>query len=161
MARPRRISAPQELKRKAVNPNKGVDIRLSDEQIAELDAVIQKSADTFIQQAGEQLRGLRTAFREAEIDMTARKSFARTAYDTSFEIKGLGGMFDLPLMTAIAKSLNDFLDGLETPDDRQMAIIGHHLDALYAVLANLIKGQGGEVERDLLDAFQQATERFK
>jgi hypothetical protein len=40
-------------------------------------------------------------------------------------------------------------------------IVGHHIDALYVVLAQRITGLGGRIEAELLKALRAASTKFK
>lgn len=98
---------------------------------------------------------------EAQRDKRQRPTFLRSLRTSSLDIKGLGGMFGFPLLTAFAKSLNDFVTPLRDASNTQMAVIHTHIDAMYVVLMQRITGTGGKVEGQVLDAFKTATKKFK
>src|SRR3546814_9763929 len=47
---------------------------------------------------------------------------------------GMGGMFKYPLLTAFAKSLNDYTKSIDQPGPTQLDIIAAQIDALYVVM---------------------------
>lgn len=162
MARKARIIAPpQELKRRAVNFRKGMDLNLSPQDIKRIEAAIEKSEDKCATEVNDQLASMRSAFPKASADRRLRPAFLRNARAASLDIKGLGGMFGFPLLTAFAKSLNDFVTALKDANDLQMEVIHTHIDALYVVLIQRITGAGGRLEGMVLDAFKTAAKKFK
>lgn len=72
----------------------------------------------------------------------------------------MGGTFDFPLLTQVAKSLNDYVRSLKNVTKTHLDIITLHIDALYVILAQHITGQGGATEAQVLTALQQATKKF-
>src|SRR3546814_2707206 len=77
----------------------------------------------------------------------------------AFDIKGMGGLFGYPLLTALGKSLNDFIGTLTMPSEASFEIISIHIDALYVLLAQHVTGQGGEVERVLISTLAPAVDK--
>jgi hypothetical protein len=155
------IAPPQDLKRRAVNFRKGLDLSLSAQDIKRIETAIEKSKDRCSNEVSDQLASMRLQFPEAMGNRIKRPGFLRTVRAGSLDIKGLGGMFGFPLLTAFAKSLNDYVTSLKDADDTQMSVIATHIDALYVVLVQRIAGLGGKVEGDVLDGFKTATRKFK
>ena len=79
----------------------------------------------------------------------------------ALEIKGMGGTFKFPLLTQVAKSLHDYATQIHEPNAWNTVIVGHHIDALYVVLAQRITGLGGRIEAELLKALRAASTKFK
>jgi len=161
MARKAQIIPPQtDLKRRAVNSKVGFALNPTPEDLKKIEAVVHKSTDKFIAQAADMLKRLREGYRAAEGNKKLRPAFLKQVREDSLSIKGLGGMFNFPLMTAIGKSLNDFCDGKGDMDDRQMRIVSLHVDALYVILARRIEGEGSDQEGQVLQAFREAVAKF-
>ena len=148
------------LRRKALNPSRGFTLTLSPEDVRRLEDVVHRSTDKFNLTVAEQLRIMRDEFAPALADPELRPRFVARILPIAFSIKGLGGTFQYDLLTTIAKSLHDFCGRLGAVSDVQMAVIRAHVDALYAVLARRVTGQGGEIEQALLVAIRKAVERF-
>jgi len=144
------IAPPQELKRRAVNFRKGLDLTLSPQDIKRIETAIEKSKDRCANEVSDQLASMRVQFPNAMASRTKRPGFLRAVRAGSLDIKGLGGMFG-----------NDYVTSLKDAEDVQMAVIATHIDALYVVLVQRIAGLGGRVEGDVLDAFKAATRKFK
>jgi len=80
--------------------------------------------------------------------------------DIAHDLKGQGGTFGYPLVTFIADSLYRFTRPREHYEDEQVAIVRAHLDAIRAVVAGRVKGDGGTIGRDLIAAMQRAVDKL-
>lgn len=155
------IPPSNELKRKAVNFKKGLDLQPTPDILRKIEEVVHRSSDKFITEVAGHLSRLRPLHAEAQAKKTQRPAYLEAARDASLTIKGLGGTFGYPLLTGFAKSMNDFSKTIDTPTDKQMMILGLHIDALYVTLAQRIAGEGGKIEGELLQAFRVAIDKFK
>ena len=151
----------QELRRKAVNFKKGFRLKLEPEEIRKLEAVVEKATDQFTVEVAEKLRTLRLALHDVAQGQIAATPAMQAIRSVSLEIKGMGGMFKYPLLTAFAKSLNDFTRDMGVPTPIQLDIIAAQIDALYVVMGNRIQGNGSKVEMQLLDALEEAARKFR
>ncbi len=77
----------------------------------------------------------------AERDSAGGEAATRL-YDLSHNIKGMGSSFDFQLMTAVGTSLCVYIKKLEGEMSRR--VIDAHVRAFEVILANKIKGNGGE-----------------
>ncbi|WP_374302130.1 hypothetical protein [Ferrovibrio sp.] len=158
--KPEFLPPQQDLRRKAVNFSKGFRLKLEPAELRRLEAVVEKASDALSLDVSEKLKQLRAALEEvARGDQTDRAM--RAIRMLSLDIKGAGGMFNYPLLTEFAKSLNDFVKGIDQPTPLQLDIIAAQIDALYVVMGQRIEGQGGKLEQELLAALNQAVERHK
>lgn len=151
----------QELRRKAVNFKKGFKLKLEPEEIRKLEAVVEKATDQFTVEVAEKLRGLRVALNDVANSQIGADQAMQAIRTISLEIKGMGGMFKYPLLTAFAKSLNDFTKDMGVPSPIQLDIIAAQIDALYVVMGNRIQGSGSKIEMQLLSALEEAARKYK
>lgn len=151
----------QELRRKAVNFKKGFRLKLEPEEIRKLEAVVEKATDQFTVEVAEKLRGLRVALKDVAHSQIGADQAMQAIRTMSLEIKGMGGMFKYPLLTAFAKSLNDFTKDMGVPTPIQLDIIAAQIDALYVVMGNRIQGSGSKIEMQLLSALEEAARKYK
>jgi hypothetical protein len=151
----------QELRRKAVNFKKGFKLKLEPEEIRKLEAVVEKATDQFTVEVAEKLRGLRASLNEVANSQIGTDQAMQAIRTMSLEIKGMGGMFKYPLLTAFAKSLNDFTKEMGAPTPMQLDIIAAQIDALYVVMGSRIQGSGGKIEMQLLSALEEAARKYK
>jgi hypothetical protein len=151
----------QELRRKAVNFKKGFRLKLEPEEIRKLEAVVEKATDQFTVEVADKLRGLRVALNDVANSQIGADQAMQAIRSMSLEIKGMGGMFKYPLLTAFAKSLNDFTKDMGVPTPIQLDIIAAQIDALYVVMGNRIQGSGSKIEMQLLSALEEAARKFR
>ncbi len=151
----------QDLRRKAVNFKKGFRLKLEPEEIKKLEAVVEKATDQFTVEVADKLRSLRIALNDVANSQIGADQAMQAIRSISLEIKGMGGMFKYPLLTAFAKSLNDFTKDMGVPTPIQLDIIAAQIDALYVVMANRIQGSGSKVEMELLRALEEAARKYK
>jgi hypothetical protein len=149
-----------ELRKRAVNYKKGFSVELTPTEMRQLETVVHKSKDKFVAAIDAKLRSLRDAARAVGDDALSIPGFLKQAETDSFEIKGLGGTFDFPLLTQLAASLNDYVRGLRNVSKVQIEVISLHVDALYVILAQHITGTGGATEAQVLTALGKATRKF-
>jgi ClpP class serine protease len=152
---------PQELRRKAVNFKKGFKLKLEPEEIKKLEAVVEKATDQFTVEVADKLRQLRIALDDVAQGKIGSDQQMQAIRTISLEIKGMGGMFKYPLLTAFAKSLNDFTKDMGIPTPIQLDIIAAQIDALYVVMAQRIQGGGGKREAQLLAALDEAIRKYR
>jgi hypothetical protein len=154
------IPAQMELRQKVVNFKTGVDIAMTPAQLDELEEVIQESKDEFVVEAASILKKLRMDVARARANKDDAETFVEIAQDAAYDIKALGGTFNYPLMTAIAKSLHNFLYERTTLEGKQYDLVSLHIDMLYLVLSRQMDGPGGVTEQQIVLALQEGARRF-
>jgi len=101
-------------------------------------------------------------------DVTAKHLRAINAL--AHELRGLGGMFGYPLITAIGKSLYLCTQDLSALDDSSgtvnhpptiplLTLVKSHIDSIRLILRDDIRGDGGRPGAMLLEGLARATER--
>ncbi|NQW11337.1 MAG: hypothetical protein HQ481_15845 [Alphaproteobacteria bacterium] len=160
MSRRAQIIPPRvELMRKAINATKGIDLKLTPETVHQMEQVVHRSRDKFVNDIAARLAVMRGSLER--LDAPGQRPVLDELYQHSLAIKGAGGTIGFDLLTLIGKSLNDFVAGQTRLDKRQVAVVSLHIDALYTVLANNVSGPGGAVEAAVIEAFDEVNERFK
>jgi hypothetical protein len=76
------------------------------------------------------------------------------------EIRGQGATFGYPLLTKFAGSLFKFTDGLDNPNDRQLALIRAHIEAMSLVVKNRVKGDGGPIGAQVDQTLALAIQKY-
>ncbi|MBL4721019.1 MAG: Hpt domain-containing protein [Alphaproteobacteria bacterium] len=66
-------------------------------------------------------------------------------FKISHNIKGQGGTFGYDLVTDIAASLCSYSENLDSCDGNALSLIRAHIDAIRAVIAGKMVGDGGEI----------------
>ena len=129
------IRPPDDLRRRAVNATRGLNIDLTPAEISRIETAVHRSKDRFVSQVAEKLKALRTLHHDAEAKPEQRPAYLAQLRDESLAIKGLAGTFGYPLVTSIAATLNDFVLKRETVNDAQLVVVRLHIDAIYVLLA--------------------------
>jgi hypothetical protein len=155
------IPPSNELRRKAVNYKKGFSVDLTPSEMRELEKVVHAATDKFTIAASASLKALRELVADARAGKTKPADIIRRVAREALDLKGLGGTFDYPLVTRIAKSLNDYASQLGKIGKPQLDVVGVHVDALYVLMAQRITGTGGETEWQVLEALSVATRKHK
>jgi hypothetical protein len=75
-------------------------------------------------------------------------------YDIAHEVRGQGGSFGFPLISAIGDSLCRFLDGRKSLGERELDVVQIHVLAMKAVFRQGLKGEPGELGRELRKLFR-------
>lgn len=76
------------------------------------------------------------------------------------ELRGQGGTFGFPLITAFAKSLYQATTPPCRTDDAGAEIVNAHVDTLRAVIREKIGGDGGEIGKQLYMGLRQAIAKY-
>lgn len=158
--KPKLIKASQELRRKAVNRQKGLDLVLTTDVRRRMEGVIAKATGSFEAEIMQRLGEIRHLLGGLGEDDFARMFLMPQIIELAFDIKGMAGTFGYELLTDLAKSLHDFLGLLNMPTSAEFEVVSIHLDALYLLLSHRVNGQGGEAERQLLISLGYAADKI-
>lgn len=139
------------LKAKAPSTN-----RVLSEALEVADTAVAELATNYPQRAGEKVSELDRAFEALPASGDARDSIA-ALFDIAHDIRGEGGSFGFPLVTAIAENLCRVLEDKSQASESLRAAIRVHIGALKLVLSEPIKGDGGERGAELLDGLQKIS----
>lgn len=90
-----------------------------------------------------------------------RRSLFEQITALAHDLKGQGGTFGYPLVTAFATSLNRFSAIKQDIADNHVEIIKAHIDAMRAVIRDRIKGDGGEIGSALQRGLEQVIEKYR
>lgn len=81
--------------------------------------------------------------------------------DIAHELRGQGGTFDYPLITAFAKSLYDATrDSSAKVTPNKIKLIEAHVNAIRVVFKDKVKGDGGKVGATLLKEIHTAVKKY-
>jgi hypothetical protein len=158
-ARAKFIKASQTLRQKAVNHRTGLPLVLPPEMRSQIEGVIAASADSFATDILAKLIEMRQIIARLGKDELSRTFVLPNVQELAFDIKGMGGLFGYPLLTALGKSLNDFVTAQSMPSEAAFEIISIHIDAIYVLLAQHVTGEGGDTERVLMTTLASAVDK--
>lgn len=149
-----------DLSERAVNPLRGIDLRLSPALVRKLETVVEKARDKFTVDLARRLRRMRDAMAALAEGRIEDGELLQVVFEESLQIKGVGGTVGYDVLSRLAKSLNDFVAGRETLGRTQIEIVKLHIDSIYVVIANRITGAGGIIEDQVLTGLEQAARKF-
>lgn len=146
-----RFLAPDDrLSKKALSLSKGFPLSLTDEDVAKLEAVIERAKDGFTTTVTSRLRNLRGFLAQLRQDPSERhEGLVADIKSAAYELKGMGGMFGFPMLTSVAGLLHAYVDSKRTFTERHIAVVGIHIDVLYVILARQVTRMGKEMEQEL------------
>lgn len=128
-----------------------------------------KSAEDMLKEADQRVGVLKQEFsdilrrdtqiivdllRRAETDLAGRNSYLLDLRRVAHELRGQGGTFGYPLVTAVCDSYCKLLDMIHEVDESRLPLVRTHVDALRAVVGADIKGDGGAVGRELTESLR-------
>ncbi len=128
------------------------------------EAEMAEAAARYVEWVQDTMRELNALHRQA-IDAEAASLERREALKgigrIAHELRGQGGTFGFPLITAFAGSLFKFTQGdsaADTPE--RMSLVKAHVDAIRVVFSQEIRGDGGQIGQALVGALKQAISKF-
>lgn len=111
--------------------------------------IVSTNREVFMAQVTEDMKGLEEAYRYIMEHEDALIPAIQTIYAAAFRIKGLAGTFDYTLASAVAKHLYSYLEHRKTLTAFDRKLIEAHITTLNIIFKKNIKGDGGEVGKQL------------
>ncbi len=90
-----------------------------------------------------------------------RRDFFEAINLIAHDMKGQGGTFGYPLITDFSESLESFTSIRNDINDRMVELVKAHIDGMRAVIKGRVKGDGGDIGKQLAASLQLAIERYK
>ncbi|MGE5147178.1 MAG: hypothetical protein ACM3N5_10535, partial [Candidatus Eiseniibacteriota bacterium] len=110
---------------------------------------------------GEAFGELTALYRAAAARPSINAVELRALYAMAFDMKGPGGTFGYALISRIGDLLCAFLSRTLVAGERELKLIGLHIDALATVIRESIEGDGGEIGRVLLIELEHAAAKVR
>ncbi len=116
----------------------------------------------FLAEAEEDLKAIEHHYQvAASLPAAQRDPAVRELFAVVHGLRGQGGSFGYPLVTAVAASLNRFIEARTRFDTAEMAAIRAHVGALRMVVDERMSGDGGEAGATLQDGLAQQLRAFE
>ncbi len=162
MARKAQIIPPRaDLKRKAVNLTKGIDLTLPPELVTKLEQVVHRSRDKFVVDLTKRLTAIRRACDAVDQNAMAMPVFIAEVRVECLEIKGSGGTIGYQLVSEIGHLMDVFLREKEALSPVQMRVFRLAVDAVFVVLAQKITGGGAQLEQQVVQSLSVAVRKYR
>ena len=121
-----------------------------EEKIAQAQAAITAMADQYVPVLQDQVAQLESLVAEARACPADNAALIRLIFGIAHNIKGQGGSFGFHLITDIGASLSDMTEEHSVFGADEIDIIDAHLQAMHQVIAEDIRGDGGEAGAALI-----------
>ncbi len=129
--------------------------------IAKAEKKVEEISLTYTETASEEIFDLQAAYTDcASASSEDQATLLRKINHLVHDIKGNGSSFGYPLLTEFAAFLFDMTDNLLTASPQQLEIIKAHIDAMQVVVNQKIKGDGGEIGRQLKLSLKKAVDKY-
>jgi len=125
--------------------------------IAQAEAAVAALAADYRNWVRADLAQLQEAWEKASAGTEGRRTHLDAMFTTAHNIKGQAGTFGYPLVGRIAGSLCAYLRRAESAAD--LNILAAHVEALRAILANGVSGDGGPLGREIAEGLEKAARR--
>jgi len=119
---------------------------------------LEKISANYLDFFRDDLEELKGAFSILSADRGNKKNI-ELLYNISHDIKGQAGSFGYDLITAIADLLCSSIAKMETIGDKQLEIIGFHVEAMRIAEMKRMKGAGGAAGEKLLSGLRGVIEK--
>ena len=128
--------------------------------LAKADAAITALGEDFPTQAKRDLARVLDSLERAKVDADGRKEHVAEIHAVVHELRGLGGTFGYILVSRIGNSLCRFVEVIDAVDDMSLTVPQAHVDALRAVITTRIKGDGGDLGREIARELDKLTQPY-
>lgn len=149
---------PNLLKRK-LGGNDHARGQISDEAVRRAEQMLSRSHDRYLLQAQKDVADLQSVFAALRRDRQEPAVYLERLSAMGREIKGQAGTFGYDLLTRFGDSLYELTRTMRQVSDRQVDLIGAHIDAIEIVVKQDIRGAGGAVGQELSASLRQAIQR--
>jgi hypothetical protein len=151
------INPPNVLKDKVGTDGPGaIDL----EALERAEKVIASMANSYLDSVADDLRNIDEAFEKLEAASGDRKEELMGVFQTALILKGQGGSFGYDLMTTIGNELCRLIEKLDKAGPKEVEAIKLHIDSMKLVIGNDIKGDGGDVGKEMLVGLQQVCDKL-
>lgn len=152
------VEPPDFLKSKTVK-GRGVDLGTVEARAQEMIAALKEE---YLDRVSRELALMEEAIHAARKGSAKQRRAAMvTIARLSHEIKGQAGTFGYDLITTIGTSLCDYIAQVKEPGLEHVTVLEIHADAMRAVVSDNIKGEGGEIGRQLLVGIQAVVAKMR
>ena len=154
---PEIIRPPSSLDSKVTKGGPGA---VNPEALAKAEKVIEDLADDYVDWAKEDLTKLEHAFNGLKDGTLSTAEGLKEVFEVAHDMKGQGGSFDFPLMTAVGDSLCRLTDTLDKAGKRELEGIALHISTMKLIIASNMKGDGGREGTMLLNGLDLMVKKL-
>lgn len=130
------------------------------EMLAKAEQSIQKLGDEFETIFGDNVAALVAAMADVRQGGMTRERALIAVRRLLHDLRGQAGTFGYPLVSHIGDSACKFIDLSEDFGPTETDVLAMHIDALKAVRQTKIKGDGGDIGRELMDGLRKVILKY-
>ncbi|MCH8861556.1 MAG: Hpt domain-containing protein [Proteobacteria bacterium] len=149
------------LKEKTAGLGGDENVEISPEALAEAEAALADMSEDYPDWVSGTIDKLSEQHRNCVENADKRKEYFQEIREIAHDMKGQGGTFGYPLISAFSDGLYGFADSRGKLTDDHVEIIKAHVDAMRAVISNRVKGDGGEIGAELTKGLEMAIAKYK
>ena len=151
------IEVPNPLKMKVSYGPDGVDAAM----LEKAEALIANLQGDFVVWVQEDLKKLQQQFDAANaLPVEERAEAMKAVFGTLHDMKGQGGSFGYPLVTAICNTLCRFMESISSYGAQEMQAILLHISTLRLIVGERLSGDGGTKGGQLVKGLELVLQKF-
>jgi len=128
--------------------------------IAKADRSVRKLDGEFDEIFTNDVEVLSAAMADVKAGGERRKTGVKTLRRTLHDLRGQAGTFGYPLVSQVGDSACKFIDLSAAIEDTEIEVLGMHVDALKAISATKMKGDGGAIGAELMDGLKKVILKY-
>ena len=132
---------------------------ISEEMLQRAALAVESLAEQFDDLLESEIARLHALFERAAADPSQGMEFAKQIFEIAHDLRGQAGTFDYPLITRVGTSLCRFADELGCCRERELEVIRLHIEAMQAIMASALRGDGGALGQQIADGLEKAVEK--
>ena len=132
--------------------------RMDPELLKKAEAVVKEMERDFPDWADEYLDRMRAALNDATADPAGAAENLQQIFTLVMDLKGQAGSYGYQMLTQLGDLLKSYTEELRKVDGRSSQIIEAHVDAMQVALRQRIKGDGGDVGRQIVGDLQKLVD---
>ncbi|TCS62099.1 phosphorelay protein [Varunaivibrio sulfuroxidans] len=122
--------------------------------------VIANLAGDYLLWAEDDLVRLEKVFGDLKANPGGSKDKIHEIFQISHDMKGQGGSFNYPLMTAVGDRLCRLVEKWEKAGKKEIEMIGLHVNAMKLIISQRMEGDGGPEGQKLLNGLTLMVNKF-
>lgn len=154
------IKRPNKLKAKVGGSPGGKPGRIDPSAISRAGSHVERLAEAHQTQTRIDLADLIAAVGLAQAEPHNRADHLRRVYDLADGVMAVGQMFGYELLSVFGNSLTCFIAEMDNNNQAHMLVVRLHVDAMMAVVRDEIKGEGGEIGKQLGQSLTAARQKL-
>jgi hypothetical protein len=135
------------------------DATISGDALAKAEAALSEMSEDYPDWVMKDIDKLQGQHRRCVDTPEDRKLYFEEIARLAHDMIGQGGTFGYPLITSFSNSLYKFAENTNKMEDRHVDIIKSHIDSMRAIIKGRIRGDGGDIGKQLEKGLHDAISK--